>query len=100
MNYVKWVWCLRCERCFEVALSREPREARGRLESPIVFLADFERQLSKGADGQTAVRCQYGDCIGDMMGLWWWEDYLERHPQPPRTPVVGTVYPLYNTARV
>jgi hypothetical protein len=99
MDYIKWVWCLRCQRCFEVSISREPREARGRLESPFVFLADFEKQLSRSANGQTAVRCRYADCAGDMMGLWWWEDYLERHPEAPKAPSANVIYSLYDAAR-
>ncbi|MBM3924734.1 MAG: hypothetical protein FJ320_01895 [SAR202 cluster bacterium] len=97
---MKWVWCLRCQRCFEVSLSREPREARGRLESTFVFLSDFEKQFRKGTGSQAAVRCQYDKCDGDMMSFWWWEDYLERHPEAPKTPTSNTVYQLYKTARV
>ncbi len=28
MDIRRWIWCLQCERCFEVNLSREPEAPR------------------------------------------------------------------------
>ena len=62
MNVKKWVWCLHCERCFEVHLSREPSG-----EGALDFTPDFEMQLGVEQHGQVYAECPYEDCDGGML---------------------------------
>ena len=100
----QWIWCLNCERCFEVDLSRQPRlqdneEADEDAEVPLDFVEELEQQLGvKNPDGEVVVQCPYDDCNGSLE-LWgefrWWEDFREDHPQAPTDPKAGSVYPFY-----
>lgn len=97
MNIKKWIWCLHCERCFEVHLSRQP-EWDAQLdtgESPFNFAADFEMQLGVEQGGQVYAECPYDGCDGSLLDFWWWEEYGRRHPEAPETPEADTEYPLY-----
>ena len=63
MKYKKWVWCLHCERCFEVYLSKQPSEN----DSLFDHAMDFELQfgvLHEKIEGQER---QHGS------GLMVWE---------------------------
>jgi len=89
----RWVWCGRCERCHEVALSREPATVDGVAETPWDLRDDIAPQLRTDASGK--VRCHYDDCDGAMPDLWWWSDYRDTDRTAPEAPEPGTVYTMY-----
>ena len=93
MNIKKWVWCLHCERAFEVHLSREPRVVDGEVESAIEFTVDFEMQLGITQAGQVYAECPYEDCDGSLLDFWWWEEYRVHHPEAAEWPSTNQVYP-------
>lgn len=103
MNVRKWVWCLHCERCFEVYLSREPQlDTEGNppgLEWTMQFAPDFELQLGVETNGTVYAECPYEDCDGGMLDFWWWEDRRGSESDGespwPEVPEEDKVYPLY-----
>ena len=62
-----WVWCLRCERSFELASARE-------------------------AGG--AVKCCYADCDGRAPDFWSWQAFRSFAALAPLRPRLGERYPL------
>lgn len=66
----EWVWCLHCERCYQVG--------ENRLE----------------ISGQEY--CPYPNCDGDtMFDSWLWKEIKEKHPDYPEIPERDKIYPLY-----
>jgi len=64
-----WVWCLHCERCYQVGEFREIKEF----------------QL-----------CPYEDCYGDtIFDSWHWEVIQSNNPDYPVIPERSKIYPLY-----
>ena len=57
MNVRKWVWCLHCERCFEVHLGRGPERDEEGTEATFEFGADFEMQFGVEEGGQVYAEC-------------------------------------------
>lgn len=67
----KYLWCLHCERTF--------KEGEYRI-NPDYGTHD----------------CPYEGCDGDDFGDFWdWENVRKGHPDYPKTPENGKVYPLY-----
>jgi len=65
-----WVWCLHCQRCYQVGEFRKDKDG---LES-----------------------CPYTDCDGDtMFDSVPWEGIREMHPDYPEIPEKDKKYPLY-----
>lgn len=64
----QWVWCLHCERCYQVG---EYRPVKG-------------LQL-----------CPYADCDGSPLDAWHWEQIREAHPEYPKVPERNKVYFQY-----
>ena len=98
MNVKKWIWCLRCERCFEANLSREPllgdesKQQDG--EEAFSFAANFEMQFGVEEDGARYAECPYDGCEGSLIDFWWWDSFRADHPDAPEMPERNTVYPL------
>ena len=90
----RWAWCLHCERCFEVSLSREP-EAGDYAAGTFGFAEDFEAQFGVERDGQVFAECPYEDCDGSLLDFWWWATLRGKRPELPLTPEADRVYPLY-----
>lgn len=103
MNIRKWVWCLGCERAFEVFLRREPLVTRPPLgvdeppqvESVYPFAYEFEVQLGVEEDGAIFAECPYVGCDGSLPDFWWWDDFRRARPDVPETPDPDAVYRLY-----
>lgn len=77
----EWVWCLHCERCYQVGEFRP--------EKPDKVL----REMGMDEDLQL---CPYEDCDGDtVIDSWTWERIREIHPEYPEVPERGKVYPMY-----
>jgi hypothetical protein len=101
----EWVWCMHCERVFQVELGRSPKilsvEEQEREqdygESCFDFAADFERQFGMvGPDKETFARCPYHECDGSLLDFHWWRTVrLEWHPEYPEEPYRDWTYPLY-----
>jgi len=65
-----WVWCLHCERCYQVG--------------------EFKM------DESSLELCPYDICDGDtLIDSWSWEKIKELHPEYPDVPEKDKVYPLY-----
>ena len=62
-----WVWCLHCERSFELSSARE------------------------AGDG---VCCGYDDCVGEAPDFWSWDAYRAFASAAPAFPQAGERYPL------
>lgn len=99
MNVVKWIWCLHCERCYEVHLHREPcpadEERQEYGEGPFNFVTDLEMQLGTESEGRVFAECPYDDCDGSALDFWWWDTLREKRLGLPEVPQEGQVYPLY-----
>lgn len=68
-----FLWCLHCERAYKENDYRTVKQN------------DEEFQI-----------CHYEDCDGStVLDGWAWEDYREGHPNAPKEPEIGKVYPLY-----
>ena len=77
-----WVWCLHCERCYQVGEYK-----------PI----KLDRQLKNMGIIEDFQMCPYPDCDGDTVkDSWTWEQIRENHPDYPEVPEKGKVYPLYS----
>jgi hypothetical protein len=64
-----WVWCLHCERCYQVGESRKKHGLE---------------------------LCPYPDCDGDtFLDKWTWKHIRQIHPDYPEIPERGKIYPLY-----
>lgn len=67
----EWVWCLNCERCYQVGEYRI--EGRSNLQL-----------------------CPYPGCSGDtVIDSWTWKQIRKDHPDYPEVPDKNKVYPLY-----
>ena len=62
-----WLWCLHCERSFELAEAREAGDA---------------------------VRCGYDDCAGEAPDFWSWDAYRAFAAAAPQRPRPDQRYPL------
>ena len=98
MNVKKWMWCLHCERCFEVYVDHEPQAVPenqpGGLESPFDFAADIEMQLGVEQGGTVYAECPYPDCDGSLLDFWWWEAFRDEIGLLPEVPELEKVYHL------
>lgn len=66
----KFLWCLHCERAYK----------------------NGEFRLEEGLQ-----MCPYVDCSGDtVIDAWKWDSLVQNHPEYPKVPVYGEVYPLYS----
>lgn len=64
-----WVWCLHCERCYQVGEYRAINDLQ---------------------------MCPYPDCDGDtVLDAWKWSRIKRIHKAYPDMPKRGKVYPLY-----
>jgi hypothetical protein len=64
-----WVWCLHCQRAYQVGEYREKDDLQ---------------------------YCPYLDCDGDsVVDAWPWKRIKEIHPNYPDIPEKDKVYPLY-----
>ena len=102
----EWVWCLHCERVFQIELSRAPEiltaEEEKRIqdysEGCFSFAEEFEAQFGK-ADrrGIVYAECPYDDCDGSLLDFYWWRKFRmdELHPGYPEEPCPGCRYPMY-----
>lgn len=91
MNHKVYIWCLHCEQCFPVLLSRPPAEDEGAIN----FGGDLEMQLGVEQNGQIYAECLYDHCDGGLLDFWWWDEYRNYHPDSPEVPEEDKVYPLY-----
>ena len=65
----EWVWCLHCQRCYQVG---EQRNGRDGLEY-----------------------CHYQDCNGDaVFDVWAWENIRAGYPNYPKEPERNKVYQI------
>ena len=63
-----WVWCLHCERCYQVGEFRQVDDLQ---------------------------YCPYPECDGTtVMDAWRWSDLRKKQPDYPEVPERGTVYML------
>jgi len=85
VNEQKSAWCLRCERCYEVHLGREPERDEEEAGGAFGFGIDFEVQLGVGRDGQVYAADSYVGCDGSLLGFWWWNDCGPVSPRFPRS---------------
>jgi hypothetical protein len=77
-----WIWCLHCERCYQVGEFRAVKPDRYMVK--MGFTGDIEM-------------CPYSDCNGDtLMDSWDWQAIREMHPEYPEVPERGKVYPMYS----
>lgn len=68
-----YLWCLHCERTYP---DGEYREVSNR--------------------GQVYQMCPYDDCDGDaVIDAWDWTRIREAHPEYPKIPESGVLYPQY-----
>ena len=103
MNIRQWVWCLGCERAFEVYLGREPAvippppdvDEPPQMESMYPFAYEFEVQPGIEEDGAVCTECPYDGCDGSLGDFWWWDDFRRTLPEIPETPKPDTAYCLY-----
>lgn len=71
-----FLWCLHCERAYK--------------EEDYRIVKDY---------GQEFQLCPYEDCNGTtVLDGWAWEKFREYHPDTPKKPEAGKVYPLYPDA--
>lgn len=101
----EWVWCMCCERVFEVELSRAPKiltldeqdRQQEYSEGCFAFVASFEAQFGRiDDDGKIYAECPYDDCEGLLPDFKWWRCFrIEQHPEYPERPYRGFTYPLY-----
>jgi hypothetical protein len=73
LDATSWVWCARCERCYQAG----------------------EARTVEGPDGEHRL-CAYTDCKGRLYGDTWPYAYLllEGHPGLPKVPQRGVRYSL------
>jgi len=71
-----WVWCLHCERCYQVG--------------------EFRLEVGE-EDGFGYQMCPYEGCDGATVGDGWAWEYVREcdHADYPELPERGEVYPLY-----
>ena len=62
-----WVWCLNCERAFQIGAARS---------------------------GRSGVACGYGDCAGRPFDFWSWDAYRAFAGAAPSIPEAERRYPL------
>lgn len=78
----KYMWCLHCERIYEYGEFRAERIKPFTVDH-VKYAPEFEM-------------CPYQDCDGDaVLDAWTWESVREHHPDYPKMPERGKVYPLY-----
>ncbi len=96
MNVRQWLWCLHCERCFEVFLTKKIEEG--------LNVTELEMQLPVEGTGkeleglhryEDMAECPHEGCNGNPMDFWSWNQYRGVNPDSPEVPAVDTVYPLY-----
>ena len=88
------VWCLGCERAFEVYVSREPAvipappgvDEPSQMESVYPFAYEFEVQLGVEQDGAVYAECPYEGGDGSLADFWWWDDLRRARPDVPDMP--------------
>ncbi len=79
----KYMWCLHCERTYEYGKFRVVK-----VKPFTVDHVKYEPEYQM---------CPYEDCDGDtVLDGWDWEDVRQHHPEYPKIPKAGKVYPLYN----
>jgi len=77
-----YLWCLCCERTYKFGEFREVRT-----KPFVVNHVRYEPILQM---------CPYEDCDGDtVFDAWEWKRIRESHPEYPKIPEAGKVYPLY-----
>jgi hypothetical protein len=78
----EWVWCLHCERVYQVGEYRAEKPDR------MMINMGFKEDLQM---------CPYAGCDGDTVtDSWPWETIREKHPEYPEIPEREKVYPLYS----
>jgi hypothetical protein len=76
-----WVWCLHCERCYQVGEFRVEKPDRQIINTDFIVKTEM---------------CPFPDCDGDTLtDSWTWESIREIHPEYPEVPERGKVYPMY-----
>jgi hypothetical protein len=76
-----WVWCLHCERTYQV----------GEFKIDVSSRTSISSKISQGLQ-----LCPYPDCDGDtVLDAMEWESIIEKHPEYPVIPERDKVYPLY-----
>lgn len=73
-----WLWCLHCERCYQLKDIRI-------IKHP--FLKNESMQM-----------CHYPDCDGDsVIDAWNWDNFRARAQERdlPEVPEIGVGYPMY-----
>lgn len=72
-----WVWCLHCERCYQVG--------------------EFRVRIQWGLDWWESLQlCPYSNCEGDaVIDAWAWGRVLAARPEYPVSPERNKVYRLY-----
>ena len=76
-----WVWCLHCERCYQVGEYRAVKP---------------DRQMRNAGFTEDLQMCPYPDCDGDtVFDAFPWEGIRGLHPDYPEIPERGKVYPQY-----
>ncbi len=88
MEHKRWIWCLICERCFEVHLSREPEPG----ELPILFTPDIEMQLGQIQGDAVYAECAYDDCTASLLSFRWWDEVRLENSKLPELPTDGMFY--------
>lgn len=79
----KYMWCLHCERTYENGQFRTVKIKPFTVDH-VRYTPEFEM-------------CPYEDCDGDaVIDAWEWGHIREYHPEYPKTPEQGKVYPLYS----
>ena len=90
-----WIWCLHCERCFQVMLSDTP----GSEASVWEYADELEHQLGEEYKGKVYAGCPYEDCDGDLKDFWWWNYFRalkeDSSIEVPEVPELDKDYPLY-----
>ncbi len=79
----KWLWCSRCQRCFEADVVESDDEEAG------------AKEIDELPDGDAAKfwRCGYDDCDATRVDAIPWIEVREQHPEYPGVPETGKVYP-------
>ena len=100
MNVKVWLWCLHCERCFQVLLSKQPQwrddeETQVHGESVFDYGYELEVQIGVETDGEVYATCPYEDCDGSLLDFKWWKEFSAGYDGTPEVPAAGAVYPLY-----
>ena len=124
MNVKQFLWCMLCDRCFEVALTYDYDLKEGWTSGQTMY--ELELQLGVAVKGgnapynvvasesvkqgmppgvlnpdadsgeQVYALCPYEDCKATPANFLSWNSFRKYHPDAPEVPTDGKAYPQKN----